>query len=232
MLVVALVVAAAAAAAVPAAAAPAPSKLTVTPQSATVKWDSTLILNGLLQEDVVPPLPLDRMQVQVQRSTTGSDPWTLVATVTNTAAPYSSGAYVYSETATRTYYWRMHFAGDGQWAAVTSAPVKIGVKPLVGKPSAPRRAKARGAFQVSGSLKPRFSPGSRAVKLRWQVREHGRWKAYRTVWAGVADSGSFSKYSVSVTVKEKGTYRFYGETPATARFALSQSAFSRAVTVE
>jgi hypothetical protein len=219
-------------AAAPVAAAPAGTAFRVTPQSAEVVWGTTLILNGVLQVDVAPPLPLDRQVVQVQRSSGPGGPWAAAGTITNEAGPYSSGAYAYSELATATWYWRMRFAGTGQWAAAVSNVVKVAVSPVLGKPACPKRAVVGSKVRVHGSLKPNFKAGSKSVEVKVQRYSGGRWKAYMTRAARTSDSGSYSEYSVKIAFSARGKYRFRAVKPADGAFAEGKSAFSRSLRVQ
>ncbi|NLE21474.1 MAG: hypothetical protein GX624_01640 [Actinobacteria bacterium] len=218
--------------AAPAAADTKPARLTVTAQKKTVKWGAALILNGVLVEDVLPPVALDQKNVQVQRSPNGSDPWTLVDMVTNDSAPYSSGAYTYTEPASRTYHWRMFFAGDAEWAPAIGTVVKVSVKPVLGKPSCPSRVKAKKKFIVKGSLKPRFKAGSKPVKITCQRYVKRSWRTFKTFKAAAANSGAYSKYSVRISIARKGKFRFVATTATTGSYAAAKSAYSRKLTVK
>ena len=214
-----------------AAAAPAATVLTLSPQSAKVAWHAKLVLNGVLQEDVVPPLPLDQQTLEVQRSATSSGPWTTVGTITNTAGAYYSGAYVYSQLADETWFWRMYYAGDTQWAASTSNVVKVGVSPVLGKPKCPKVMGVAQKFRVSGSLKPAFTPGLGGVKVKVQRYTAGKWKRYATRACRVSDSGVYSKYSVRLAISTPGKYRFYAVRPGSGDYASGRSEFSRSLHV-
>ena len=231
LLVVALTAVAAVAAA-PAAAAPTTTVLTVTPQSPSVTWGAKAVLNGVLQTTVDPIQPVDQQQVRVEYSATSGGPWTLAGTVTNTAAPYSSGAYTYSWTATSTSYWRFDFLGTAEWAPYPSNVVLVKVRAAVGKPACPKSVKAGKKFTVSGSLKPRFPKGARTVTVKAQRYANGKWKPYKSYRATNADSGAYSKYSVRIKITRKGKYRFYGMTAATSTLAAGRSAYSRTLRVK
>jgi hypothetical protein len=232
LLVVIAVLVAAAVAAVPAAAAPTPTTLAVTPQSTLVNWNATGILNGVLQTAENPPRPVDQQLVEVQFATTSLGPWTTAATVTNSSAPYTSGAYTYSWVASRNYYWRMNFAGTAEWGAKVGNVVYVKVKPRLGKPRCPASAGPNQAFRVYGSLKPQFDAGTKTVKVRAQRYTSGKWKAYRTWLATNADSGAYSKYSVRIKLPAKGKYRFYATSAGTSAFAAARSTFSRQLKVK
>jgi hypothetical protein len=232
LLVTAALVLVAAVAAVPAAAAPAPTTLTVTAQSNSLNWGATAVLNGMLRSAAEPIQPVDQQQIRVDYSATSGAPWLLAATVTNTAAPYSSGAYTYSWTAERNYYWRFVYEGTAEWAPQTSSFVLVKVKAAVGKPACPKSVKAGKKFTVSGSLKPRFPKGAKTVTLKAQRYANGKWKAYKSYKATNADSGAYTRYSVKLKISKKGKYRFYGTTAATSTLAAGKSAYSRTLRVK
>ena len=233
LLVLALaVLVAVAVAAAPAAAAPASTTLTVTAQSTSVDWGSTAVLNGILQTTDAPTLPVDQQQVLVQYAAYPIGPWTTADTVTNQAAPYTSGEYTYPWTAARNYYWRMDFLGTTEWAAAVGNYEYVKVRPVLGKPSRPSSIKHGKKFTVSGSLKPKYPAGSKNVQVKAQKYSGGKWKAYKTYTATTADSGSYSKYSVKLSISNKGKYRFYATTANTSTLAAGKSAYSRSMKIK
>ena len=232
LVVTAALVLAAAVAAAPAAAAPTPTVLIVTPQSPSVTWGAKAVLSGVLQTTVDPIQPVDQQQVRVEYSATSGDPWLPAGTVTNTAAPYTSGAYIYSWTAERNYYWRFVYDGTAEWAPQTSVFVLVKVKAAVGKPACPRSVKAGKKFTVSGSLKPRFPKGAKTVTVKAQRYTNGKWRPYKSYRATNAVSGEYTKYLVRLKITKKGKYRFYGTTVATSTLAAGKSAYSRTLKVK
>jgi hypothetical protein len=230
-LVVVAVLVAAAVATAPAAAATS-TTLTVTAQSSSVNWGATAVLNGILQTTEAPARPVDQQQVRVQYAGTSIGPWTTAATVTNTAAPYSSGEYTYSWPAARNYYWRMDFAGTAEWAPAPGAVVYVKVMPVLGKPSCPSSVMHGKKFTVSGSLQPKYPSGSKNVTVNAQRYSGGKWKAYKAYTATTANSGSYSKYSVKLSISKKGKYRFYATTADTSALAAGKSAYSRSMKVK
>jgi hypothetical protein len=228
LLVVAVVAAVAAA---PAAAAPTPTTLTVTAQSTSVTWGAKAILNGVLQTTEAPARPVDQQQVLVQYAARSIGPWTTAATVTNSAAPYSSGAYTYSWTAGRNLYWRMNFLGTAEWASTPSAVLYVKVKPAIGKPKCPSSIAQDKKFTVSGSLKPRYPAGSKNVTVKAQRYANGKWKTYKSYKATTANSGSYSKYSVKLSIAKTGKYRFSATTADTTTLAAGKSKYSHSLKV-
>lgn len=230
LVLVALVVTAAVAAS-PAAALTTTS-LTLTPQSATVKWGTKGILNGRLSTTENPPVLLDGQLVDVKYSISSQGPWTTVEPpITNTAEPYTTGAYTFDWTAARNYYWMMSYAGTGDWLGTDSNVVLVKVTPALGKPSCPRSVKAGKRFTVSGTLKPRFPAGSKTVEVKAQRYVSGKWRGYKRYTATNVDSGSYSKYSVRIKITTKGKYRFYATTVNTSTLAAGKSVYSRTLRV-
>ena len=62
-------------------------------------------------------------------------------------------------------------------------------------------------YSVHGSLKPRHTAGSLAVKLRCYRRESGQWKLRKAVRAKVRDYSTYSRYAVSLALPSRGTWR-------------------------
>jgi hypothetical protein len=233
LLSIVALMAVAAVAAAPAAAAPTPTTLTVTAQSTSVNWGAKAVLNGVLQTTEAPARPVDGQQVLVQYATSPTAIlWTTAATVTNNAAPYTSGAYTYSWTASRNYYWRMRFAGTSEWGSADGAFVYIKVKPVIGKPSCPASVKHGKKFTVSGSLKPKYPSGSKNVTVKAERYSGGKWKAYKSYKATTANSGSYSKYSVKISISKKGKYHFYATTADTSTLSAGKSGYSRSMKVK
>jgi hypothetical protein len=232
LLVVALMAAAAVAAA-PAAALPTPTVLTVSAQSPTVTWGSTAILNGVLQTAVDPIESVNQQQVRVEYSSS-SIPliWPLAGMVTNNAAPYASAEYTYPWQAIRTYYWRMNFEGTDQWAGYVGNYVLVKVTAAIGKPACPSSIKAGKKFTVSGSLKPKYPAGAKTVTVKAQRYSSGKWRSYKSYAATNANSGSYTKYSVRVSISKKGKYRFYATTKDSSTLAAGRSANSRTLRVK
>ena len=234
LLVLLVVLVAAAVAAVPAAAAPTPTTFSLNAQRPTVNWGATAILNGVLQTDENPPLPVDQQMVMVQYS---ASPTRRRGPCRRRhhhqhAAQYRPGQYTYTFKASRNFYWQMSFAGTAAYAAKDSNIVLVKVKPVIGKPSCPSSVKHGKKFTVSGSLKPRYRSGSRNVSIKAQRYSSGKWKAYKTYTATTTNSGSYSKYSLKFSISKTGKYRFYATIAKTTTLAAGQSAHSHSMKVK
>ena len=104
--------------------------------------------------------------------------------------------------------------------------------PDLGAPVCPKRAKHGAAFAVSGSLAPRFPAGSKTVTVTAFRFVKGAWRPLRSYAAVNADAGAASRYSVRVTLKTPGRYRFRASTAATAEWLAATSAWSRTLSVK
>ncbi len=151
--------------------------------------------------------------------------------MTNSAEPYTSGAYSFDWKAERNYYWHMVFDGTPDYLGKTSNVVLVKVRPALGKPACPVSIKAGKKFSVSGALKPKAVAGSRTVKVKAQRYASGKWRTYKSYTATNADSGSYSKYSVKIKITRKGKFRFSATTTATTILVAGKSAYSRTLRV-
>lgn len=215
----------------PCLAAPTPTVLTVAARSTNVVWGSTAVLNGVLQTTEDPPLPVGGQQIVVQYATSSTGPWHVAGTITNSGAAYYAGAYAYSWTAARNYYWFMDFAGTAQYAPFPSNIVYVKVRPALGRPHCPASIHHGKKLTVYGSLKPKFPAGSETVKVRVQVYKSHKWRSYAVHTAVNVNSGSYSKYKATFAISAKGKFRFYATTSRTNAFAAGRSTFSRTLRV-
>lgn len=77
----------------------------------------------------------------------------------------------------------------------------------LGTPSTPSKVTRSSTFTVSGTIKPRHTSGSKAIKLYFYHSESGHWVLRKTVTAKVSNYKSYSKYSVKVPLSSKGKWR-------------------------
>jgi len=113
-----------------------------------------------------------------------------------------------------------------------SVAFAVNPKPTLGKPICPKSVKKGRKFKVYGKLSPHFAVGQKTVKLKAYRRVSGVWKLYKGYAAKNANWGSVTKYTATIKITKKGTFRFKASTAATATWAAARSGYSRTLTVK
>ena len=165
--------------------------------------------------------PITGGSVALWASAGVAGPWALVDTVTTSAASGAEGTCSVRVVPQASTYYSLRYtpAQGSSFAAALTGIQLVKVRPALGTPSRPSVVKARKRFTVSGTLSPRFVPGSVSVQIR-VYRQKGRgWKPFARVTAAVADSGGASRYSGRVKLTKRGIYRFRAAFPAVAGWA-------------
>ncbi len=102
---------------------------------------------------------------------------------------------------------------------VASTSTTLTIAPHVAL-SAPRLAARTGMrVTVSGALAPRHAAGSRAVVLRFERYESGRWVRRVSTWAVLSDTVGGSVYRRTIPLPSKGKWRVRAEHPTDAAHA-------------
>ena len=202
--------------AVPVAGAAINTTLNPSASAPTITWGARVLLTATLMDDLNPPTALGGQFVRVEWSPTGATAsWILLATVTTGSGQYETGQYTKDDSPTQKTYYRFSYLGDGTYGPTISPTVVVNVRPALGVPKVPTSAKVNKSFTVSGTLKPRFTAGTKTVTLTaYRYRNH-KWAKYKTYKATNADSGSYTKYSLTLKISKKGKYRFKASTAAT-----------------
>jgi hypothetical protein len=218
----------------PGAASAAPTSLTASSLKSTVTWGGFTILTGTLMDTTTPlsPIALGGQLVRVEWSLTDLPPWTLLATVTTDSAQYYTGQYavvVYPKTPT---WYRFNYLGSIGYDAALSNDLLIHVRPALGVPKVPSSAKVNKLFTISGTLKPRFPAGQKTVKLTAYRHKGKKWVSYKTYRAVNANSGSYTRYSLTLKISQTGRYRFTARTAATATFSPATSRTSTTLRIK
>jgi len=147
--------------------------------------------------------------VTLQRSTDGK-------TYANVATRYTGGGGADLSavpTAKRTYF-RWNFPGR----IGTSPPVVVGLRADVGTPKAPKVMYRTRSYSVYGYLKPRHSKGSYPVRIYlWRKNSKGTWVPRGYVKAKAANYREYTRYSRTVRLKEKGSWRLRAFAPEDAK---------------
>ena len=204
----------------------APTSLTPASVTATVTWGASVKLGATLK-DVTSGSTLGGKTVELVQSANKTD-WTPVGPAT----PAAAGKYEASVKPAALAYYRFRFAGDASHAPSVSGIITVRVRPLLGRPQVRSVIRAGGMFSVTGSLKPHFTKGAKTVKITVYRSRAGRWVAVKALRAVNADSGSYSKYVLKMSLKAKGKYRFKATTSTTSAWAPATSSFSSTLTVK
>ena len=222
----------------PAVAGAAPShttSLTARSLDSTITWGGYTIVTGTLMDDTT-MTALGGQWVRVEWSPKGATfSWTLLATVTTDSAQYYTGQYAAVVYPTVLTYYRFSYLGAAGYAPALSNTLLIHVRPVLGVPKVPGSAKVNKKFTVSGTLKPRFPAGAKTVTIKAFRYNGSKWVAYKTYKATNANSGAYTKYSLSLKISKKGKYRFKaraGSSSATAPYALVTTANSKTLKVK
>lgn len=210
--------------AAPAAAAPASTAWQVSPTSKTLTYGQAVTLNGVLMSGGA---AVGGLWVDFAQATTQAGSYEVIYKVTTPSAAYATGTYTVVVMPPQTMYYRFQWPGDANYAASNSDVVPVLVKPSLGKPSCPSRAKKGKKFTVKGSVKPGQGTAP-AVKIRaYKRNKSGAYVSYKTYNAKV----SGTQYSAGIELGA-GKYQFKATTGATAEFAAATSSFSRVLTVK
>lgn len=215
-----------------AAASPSPTELTANAQQSTITWGSHTVLTGTLM-DTASLTALGGLWVEVHWSTTGSpSAWCHLSTVTTeTEAQYATGQYTQVVQPRRLTYYRFVFLGTAAYAPAVSNTLAIKVRPYLGTPSTARVVKAGRRFSIRGSLKPRFTQGTKTVMLQVYKRIGRRWVVVKRLMATNYNAGSYSKYLAATRLTSRGKYCFRAFTRTTDEWAAATSDYSRTLYV-
>ena len=162
--------------------------------------------------------------------------WTTVTSTTTS----STGSYSFTQKPKRNTYYRVKFAGDTKYRAKTSAVKQTKVKILY--KAAPTMStythKLGKSYTVSGQIKPKHASGSKQIKIYayryeadwWGTKKWVYKKSFSTKISNPSGS-SYSKYTGSVKLPDKGKWRLRAYHAADSKNAKSFSSY-RYVTVK
>ncbi len=119
------------------------------------------------------------------------------------------GTWTYRFQPQRNVSLQVRFAGssDGRYRAASNAGTGVVVRPALYKPklSASKVYRNR-SFTVRSYIKPRFTSGSRPVKLRFYRYQSGTWVLRKTVSAKASKYSSYSKVTAKTSLKYRGRW--------------------------
>lgn len=98
-------------------------------------------------------------------------------------------------------------SADGRFRAAPNAGTWVIVRPALTRPKLGTSKVYRNrSFAVRGYLKPRFTSGTRPVKLRFYRYQSGRWVLKKTVSAKASKYSSYSKVTAKTSLKNRGRW--------------------------
>jgi hypothetical protein len=141
--------------------------------------------------------------------------WSSLATGTTTAL----GVFTCTVSPTRVTYYRLNCAG-------TVSVVRESVKPLLTTPSAPA-SHDRHAFTVTGYLKPGHTAGAINVRIKAYLRNTrtGHYELKKTFSVRNIGYAGYTRYTGSIALSTKGTWRLYADYAATSAFDATTSGY-------
>ena len=182
-----------------------------------VPYKGTTTLTVHLVDETGAPLagyPVD-VQKSIDRVT-----WTTFATVE------SDGGTAVTPALTQATWFRATWAGAGEYDPGTSYYVQVKPKVALQNPVAPTSVKEYVTFLVSGTFKPRHSPGwNKAVRLYCYRKDPttGKWILKKAPWCKTVDYLSYSKYRVKIYLGSRGVWKLRAFAPEDARHAATWS---------
>jgi len=194
-----------------------PTTMTIAAAATIVPYKGTTTLTVHLADDAAAPLA--GYLVDFQSSLDGVV-WTTFATVE------SDGGTAVTPALTRATKFRATWAGADVYGASTSEYVLVKPKVALQNPVAPTSVKKYVTFLVSGTFKPRHSPGwNKAVRLYCYKKDPttGKWLLKKAVWCKTVDYLSYSKYRVKIYLGSRGVWKLRAFAPEDARHAATWS---------
>ncbi len=190
--------------------APAPetTALTIKAAATIVPYKATTTLTVHLKDEA--GAPLAGHLVDIQKSVDWGASWTTIGSTE------SDGGTFVTPALTRATKFRATWAGTDEYAGATSAYVLVRPQVVLGNPDAPTSVKKYVTFLVSGTFKPRHSPGwNKAVKLYCYKKDPttGKWVLKKAVWCKTVDYLSYSKYRVKIYLGSRGTWKLRAYAP-------------------
>ena len=135
-------------------------------------------------------------------------------------------------------YYRLRYPGDSSYRPSASSAWKVGAVIIGPVPKTPHRlvvapvtassVRIGRAFGVSGTLLPRHSRGSRAIKVQAFRYENRRWVLRRT-FSATSSGTTPDRFSAAVSLPASGTWRIRALAPADSAHAWGASSYVAAI---
>ncbi len=146
-------------------------------------------------------MPMSDRPVTVQRWT-GSKWATAGATRTD-----SAGWCAVAVRPTQNTTYRASIAATTGCEVAVTAARTVSVKASLSVPSAPTYANVGRGFALKGVISPRHTSGTRPVIVQCYRYVSGRWRLVRTMSPTVSNFYSYSRYSTTVALTQRGRWR-------------------------
>jgi hypothetical protein len=202
------------------------TSLTARAGASTVTYGGGTVISAVLM-DTTEDMAVGGEYVRVEQSASNTGPWSLLYIVTTNAGAYYTGTYAASVVPPQTTYYRFVypgpgvFPGAGTYAAATSNVLKVGVKPVLGKPSCPSRIEQNHWFTLKGTVRPGASGGPAVTITAYRYRGK-KWVSYATYSAKVVGT----RYSHRIKIRSEGRFKFRASTRTSAQFVGVKSNYS------
>jgi len=195
-----------------------PTTLAIDAAATIVPYKGTTTLTVHLADDAAAPLA--GYTVDVQSSIDWGVTWTTIGSTE------SDGGTFVTPALTRATWFRATWAGADAYGTATSDYVQVKPKVALQNPVAPTSVKKYVTFLVSGTFKPRHSPGwNKAVKLYCYKLDRltGKYVFKKAVWCKTVDYLSYSKYRVKIYLGSRGTWKLRAFAPEDKKHAATWS---------
>jgi len=210
------------------------TRVALSARARTVDIGRTVVLNGVLYDARDPrnEVPMGGRTLVLQSGPSPNGPWSDVAARTTGAGTGSVGSASWDVKPSKPAYYRLRFTigADSGYGSSISFVLRVGVRPLVGTPRAPAKARAGRAFTLSGSLRPDFPARQRVGQVTVYRIGKGRLRVVRTVVARTVDRKGTTVYRASIKLGA-GRYRFRMTSLPTASWDSDVSSLSRVLIV-
>ncbi len=191
-----------------------PTQVTCVSSATKIPYGGKVSISGALSENGG---PLGGQYVLVQAYSAGFKTVGPARTATlgswpiggGTGAPYDLGTYKLSTYRATNTRFRTVYGGSFFGHSPSSSTYQdVFVSASLPAPRTPSAVYARRTFTAYGFIRPRHRAGTYPVQLRFERRDaNGNWVRYRTVKARVSNYSSYSRYSASVSLPYRGTWR-------------------------
>lgn len=170
-----------------------------------------------------PSAPLPGMTVVLMSSPDAST-WS----TTTVPVAGASGTYWAVPTGISTGTWyKLVFIGDGTYPRADTGPYQVLPHVYLTTPSSKPSVTHSKSFTVTGYIKPKFASGGHSVKVLAYHYEKGKWILRASASAKNYNYSSYTKYSVSMKLKQKGSWRLYASHAQDSNFAATTSGYRK-----